>query len=105
MERERDERETQTITCPNCSTAFEPHRHSGARWIAAGAGAVVGGAVTESILGALMIGGLTYGVAAAVDEYQARRCPECHTVAFGWRKPAAEVTMPEEQQEPAPQPH
>lgn len=101
---EREAEEAQTITCPSCNTVFEPHRHSGARWIAAGAGAIVGGAVTESFFGALMIGGLSYGIAAAVDEYQARRCPECHTIAFGWRKPSDEV-MVAGQQEPATQPH
>lgn len=66
------------LTCSACATIFSPTTHIKARWAIAGAGAVIGGTATESVLGGLVFGGVSYLVAAAADEaYFAKRCPNC----------------------------
>lgn len=69
-----------TLFCSACQIEFAPTAHKGARWAVAGAGAVLGTVVTDSVVGGLVIGGVCYGAAAAADVlYFARRCPQCGT--------------------------
>lgn len=66
------------LQCRSCQHVFAPTKHTKARWAAAGAGAILGGVATESVVGAVVIGGLCYGAASAADAMIfARRCPEC----------------------------
>jgi ssDNA-binding Zn-finger/Zn-ribbon topoisomerase 1 len=87
-----------TITCPNCGSQFELKRHRKARWLAAGAGALLGAAATRSLLGGALIGTISYGIATMFDEYQAHRCPECQMLVTSMtqRQARPEQARPEQ---------
>ena len=74
------------FTCLSCQNEFTLHRHRKTRWILTGAGAVIGTAVTGSVIGGALTAGLTYAVVSAIDEYQAHFCPNCHAATFPPRK-------------------
>jgi hypothetical protein len=84
------------INCPQCHHEFTVRRHNKARWAAAGAGALVGGTATESVLGGILFGAIAYSVARAYDEHRAHRCPECKTVTFPAKRGGERVAVPEE---------
>ena len=76
------------VQCEGCGHSFAIRHHRRLRVIAAGAGALVGAVVTESVVGVVVIGGISYAVARAADNYWARRCPRCGTLSD---LPAAKV--------------
>lgn len=67
----------QQYVCPNCSTTFQPVKHLGVRVLAAGAGALVGGAMSRSVLLGLAAGGISYWGAGKFDQVYLQRCPDC----------------------------
>jgi hypothetical protein len=68
------------VTCPTCSRHFEIRYHRKLRILAAGTGALFGAAISDGIIGAVLIGGVSYAAARAIDSYLARRCRVCGTI-------------------------
>ena len=68
------------LTCPTCAHRFSLRTHRKLRILAAGTGALVGGMMSDSILGAVLIGGVAYAATRAIDNYWARRCRVCGTI-------------------------
>jgi hypothetical protein len=81
--------------CPTCSTVFVPVRHGVARWIAAGTGVVVGGAMVRSLFWGVVAGGLTYWAAAAIDDRLGRRCPKCGAIGEAIEAPVTPLRAEE----------
>jgi hypothetical protein len=70
------------LSCKTCERIFFPLRHTRACMTAAGVGALVGALATQSLLGAVLVGGATYAIAAGLDSWHfARYCPDCGGLA------------------------
>lgn len=82
------------LTCPRCAASFELQRHRGLRIAAATAGAVIGGALTDSVLIGAACAGISYWATGRAIRRYLQVCPNCHT-----RIGAAEPTPA-----PAPEP-
>lgn len=66
--------------CPHCSKTFKIAFHLGARVATAGIASAFGAAATKDPLTTLLIGGLSYLFASAVDDYVSKKCPECGAI-------------------------
>lgn len=89
-------RRPEEAECTQCHHVFEPTLHRGWHISAGAAGLVLGALMTESFLGGLVIGGLSYAGARAADRYYSLRCPSCGGRATWIREQAPEKRKEEE---------
>lgn len=67
------------LTCPRCAATFELQPHRGLRIVAATAGAVIGGALTDSALIGAACACVSYWASGRAVRRYLQVCPNCHT--------------------------